>query len=185
MSFETAFNFMMSNEVGQWFNPNDPDVIAGLHKTVAQKKKTGYVNHKNDRGGATIFGIAQNSHPHINIETLTLAEAKKLYEKAYWIPSRASEMPSPICIAHFDAAVNHGISRANKLLQQAIGVADDGVFGPASMKTLLAVHHFLTPEMIVQPRRDFFKKIVANRPDQEVFLKGWEARCDKVQEIIR
>ena len=183
--FETAFNFVMQSEVGPWFDSTDPDVIAGLCKTVVQKKRTGFVNHKSDKGGATKFGIAQASHPQVDVMTLTLAQAKAIYFKAYWIASRASEMPEPICIMHFDAATNHGISRANKLLQRAIGVTDDGVFGPASMKALLASSSLLTPADLMKPRRDFMKKIVEARPDQEVFLKGWLARCDNVEGILR
>lgn len=185
MNFDQAFNFVMTSEVGPWFNPNDPDVIAGLHKTVAQKKKVGWVNHKADKGGLTCFGLAQASHPNVNFETLTLAQAKEIYRKAYWIASRASEMPAPICFAHFDAAVNHGIGRANKLLQQSIGAEDDGVFGPASMKTLLAVQYLLTPEQVLAPRREFFKKIVAARPDQIIFADGWNRRCNNVEALLR
>lgn len=183
--FETAFNFVMQSEVGPWFDSTDPDVIAGLCKTVVQKKKTGFVNHKSDKGGATKFGIAQASHPQVDVMTLTLAQAKAIYFKAYWKVGRCDELPEPMCIAHFDACVNHGISRAGKLLQLAVGAQPDGVVGANTIAHARAMSVTMTPEQFMKPRRDFFLKIVEARPDQEVFLKGWLARCDHVESILR
>lgn len=183
--FDLAFEFTMEQEVGPWFNPNDPDVIAGLCKTVAQKKKTGYVNHKSDRGGLTKFGLAQASHPQINIETMTLAQAKAIYFKAYWVAGRCNELPAPMSIAHFDACVNHGLSRGAKLLQQAIGAEPDGVIGPKTIALAKKVSAVISASDFLAPRRAFFRKIVENRPDQAVFLKGWMARCDNVEGMLK
>ena len=39
----------------------------------------GYVsNHKADAGGYTKYGIAQKSHPNVNVRTLTLDGAKEI-----------------------------------------------------------------------------------------------------------
>ena len=184
-SFDTAFKFTMQQEIGGWFNDQDPDVVQGLCATVAQKKKVGWVNNPADTGGLTKFGIAQKSHPAIDVSKLTLAQAKKIYYDEYWVPARCSDLPAPLCIAHFDAAVNHGISRANKFLQQAVGAAVDGVIGPKTISLANQVMPLLTPAAVLKSRRDFFASIVKNRPDQNVFLKGWLARCDRVEQVLK
>lgn len=181
MSFKDAFLFAMRSEIGPHFDITDPDVIAGRHDTPEQCKKIGYVNVKGDRGGLTSYGIAQNSHPHIDVSKINLAQAMEIYRTEFWIPARCEELPPKYNIAHFDAAVNHGVVRARKLLQQGLGVVADGVIGAG---TLNALKRPINPVKFVQARRDFYKNIVDARPDQAKFARGWNARCDLVQRML-
>jgi lysozyme family protein len=84
----------------------------------------------------------------------------------------------------FDAAVNHGPRRAVILLQRALGVKDDGVFGP---KTLAAVQsadeEALCVAMLVK-RALFFRAIVNNDASQAIFLKGWLVRLRELAREI-
>lgn len=175
-NFKEAFNFAMLSEVGPFWDPMDADVITGLHDTPEQRKKIGYVNIKGDRGGLTSYGIAQNMHPEIDINSLTLAKAMEVYRRDFWIPARCEEMPGKYAVVHFDAAVNHGVVRARKLLQQGLGVTADGVIGPG---TLNALKKPIDPVKFIQARKDFYQSIVEARPDQARFIKGWNARADR------
>ena len=83
-----AFSMGMHWEVGPFFDPNDPETIAGLCGTASQKRKVGYVNDPRDSGGETKFGVAKNANPNVNIAKLTLDEAKKIYKSRYWIPRK-------------------------------------------------------------------------------------------------
>jgi lysozyme family protein len=181
MIFDDAFEFAMQNEIGPWFDDQDPDVINGCHSTPEQKRKIGYVNVKGDRGGLTSYGIAQNSHPSIDVNSLNLALAKEIYMNEFWLPARCKELPGKYSIMHFDAAVNHGVVRANKLLQAVLGMPQDGVIGPGTLNAIKKYQW--NPEAFVKPRRDFYQNIVKARPDQAKFRKGWLARCDRVQQL--
>ena len=56
-------------------------------------REGGYVDHPSDPGGETKYGIAKRSHPKEDIKNLTKERAAEIYEKDYWIPSRASSLP--------------------------------------------------------------------------------------------
>lgn len=87
-----------------------------------------------DPGGETKFGISKRAYPKENIKELTLDRAKILYKLDYWDRVKADELPSPLDSFMFDAAVNQGVEAAVKLLQKALGVAQDGVFGVDTMR---------------------------------------------------
>ncbi len=94
----------------------------------------GYVNDPRDPGGETKFGIAKRSYPHVDIANLTLADAKNIYSRDFWEPLGAAH--PAIKYQVFDFAVNSGIGTAIRKLQAAIGVADDGHWGPISAEKL-------------------------------------------------
>lgn len=92
----------------------------------------GYVNHPSDPGGETQWGISKRSYPSVNIKTLTRAEAKEIYRRDFWVKSGADKMAPAVAFNVLDGAVNSGISRSIRWLQEAAGVTADGVYGPAS-----------------------------------------------------
>ena len=57
-----------------------------------------------------------------------------IYENNYWKRAKCDQLPSGLDLAVFDWAVNSGVSRASKALQKIIGVKDDGVIGPITVK---------------------------------------------------
>lgn len=97
----------------------------------------GYVNDPNDPGGETNFGISKRAHPNVDIKNLTKEEAIAIYRKHYWEKMNCDALPSLLRLPAFDCAVNQGVSRASKWLQEAAGVKQDGIIGP---QTLLALH---------------------------------------------
>ena len=46
----------------------------------------GYVDHPDDRGGPTKYGISQVAHPNVNIQELTFEDARSIYWQAYAVP---------------------------------------------------------------------------------------------------
>ncbi len=90
----------------------------------------GYVNDPKDPGGETQWGISKRAYPTINIKTLTREGAKAIYEVDFWLP--LGDMHPALKFQMLDAAVNHGISNANRFMQRAAAVADDGVIGPVT-----------------------------------------------------
>lgn len=96
----------------------------------------GYVNDPRDPGGETKFGISKRAYPKLNIRALTLERAQAIYWSDYWLACRCDSLPKDCDGLVFDAAVNHGPSVALRLLQAALGVAQDGNFGPISAAAL-------------------------------------------------
>ena len=114
-----------------------------------------YSNHPLDPGGATNLGITQavlQSHrdqpvSKDDVRTLTQQEAAAIYAKNYWELARCGSLPSGIDFAVFDCAVNQGVGRAARLLQQAANVAADGKIGPG---TLAAISKAPAPALLAE-----------------------------------
>lgn len=143
---------------------------------------------KNDRGGLTKFGIDQRSHPNVDINSLTLQQAKDIYKLSYWFPGRCDRMPWPICLAHLDACVNLGTGQAAKILQRIVGASPDGQVGP---KTLAALASLLETELptavamrLALARGPVYRKIVEADSSQSRFLKGWLNRVEKLTQQL-
>lgn len=102
-------------------------------------KVEGYDKVIVDEGGLTKWGISKNANPDIDIENLTKDQAKGLYRARYWDTVRAEEMAWPLNLFVFDAAVNQGVGAAIKMLQSAVGAAQDGVLGRKSMALIGAL----------------------------------------------
>ena len=103
-----------------------------------------YSNDLNDPGGETNWGISKRSYPDVDIKLLTRDQAKAIYKTDFWDKIGADKIPSIISYQLFDFAVNSGIETAVRYLQRALGVADDGHWGPISQAAVTnADEHFL------------------------------------------
>lgn len=98
----------------------------------------GYVNDPNDPGGETHWGISKRSYPDVDIRHLTRDGARAIYRRDFWqrIPETLSD---GIRYQVFDFAVNSGVQTAIRHLQRAVGVADDGHWGPVSQAAAKAL----------------------------------------------
>lgn len=89
----------------------------------------GYVNHPDDPGGETKFGISRRAYPGEDIAGMTLERAKLLYRRDYWGPAGCDAWPDLVKFEVFDMAVNLGVGQAVRILQRAAGTTPDGVIG--------------------------------------------------------
>lgn len=128
---------------------------------------TGIVGSGELRG--TKYGIAAHAYPQLDIRNLTLAEAKTLYMRDYW---STVEAHAALRFQLFDAAVNHGKGNAIRLLQRAVGVADDGHWGPVSQRALDALSLDDQLMRFIAHRLLFW----ASLSTFETFGRGWTRR---------
>ena len=92
----------------------------------------GYSNDPHDPGGETNWGISKRAYPNIDIKHLTREDAKTIYLRDFWAKINADKLPEGAAFQLFDFAVNSGIETAIRYFQRALGVADDGHWGPIS-----------------------------------------------------
>lgn len=97
----------------------------------------GYVNHPDDPGGETNWGItiatARANGYTGPMRLMKREHAKEIYRKAFWERAKCSQYHSAIAFQLFDACINHGIGNAIRMLQRAVGVADDGAVGKITL----------------------------------------------------
>jgi len=155
------------------------------------KHEGGYVNDPLDSGGRTNLGVTQRvweefvGHPvtEADMKALTPEKIAPMYKLKYWNPSYCEVLPKGLDYVVFDFAVNAGTGRSVKTLQQAIGCVADGVIGP---KTMAAINDAEPKDLIAKfsdARADFYQGIVARKPDQARFIKGWLNRVEESRKL--
>lgn len=147
-------------------------------------REGGYINHPNDRGGPTNWGITQNTLTRWSgsnataddVKNLSKDVAAKIY-KAFYFDGLEDITDAKTLEFLFDYSVNAGNGAAIKAVQNAIGTKADGQWGPNSAKALAA---YGDQSKLYWPcicyRFDHFMRIMANDPSQTVFSNGWANR---------
>lgn len=136
----------------------------------------GYVNHPNDPGGETMWGVtARVARAHGyngSMRKLPKSTAKAIAKKSYWDAIYGDQLHPAIAFQMLDASYNHGIKQSVKFLQRAINVNDDGIIGPV---TLAAVAQRDKNDVIFRfnAERLYFYTILRT---WNVFGKGWSRR---------
>ncbi len=163
---------------------------------VTLGEEGGYSDRKNDRGGPTNYGVTQRTYnefcklsgrPQRPVREINTEEVLLIYG-AYWRDAHCSYMPEPLDIQVFDAAINHGARRAIKLLQQALGVDDDGVAGKDTMR---ALHEEMISSNVIELcyqylalRKAFYEQIIDRDATQVENFNGWMNRIEHMTALV-
>lgn len=102
--------------------------------SVTLRFEGGLANDKFDPGGQTRYGISKKQYPHLDIERLTIFDAKEIYRQDYWFVHRCNELPHALAVVLFDAVVNHQAKKPIQWLQRAVGAKADGVMGNETIR---------------------------------------------------
>lgn len=152
------------------------------------EREGGYVNHAADRGGETNFGITQRAlsawqasrgQQWRSVRTLTRDDAVEIYRELYWNMARCGDLPASVRDIHFDAAVNHGISGAARMLQSVCGATQDGIVGKATLGAAAAMNADLLRMRYIVVRYRYYGAILQRDRTQLAFAAGWMRRMDE------
>lgn len=107
------------------------------------KHEGGYVNHSNDPGGETMYGVTKRvaqAHGYWgDMRKLPKSLAKEITEKSYYKAVKGDQLDRLIAWQLTDAAYNHGNRQAVKFLQRAVGASADGLIGPRTLAAVAAM----------------------------------------------
>lgn len=178
---------------------NDVNFNEIVKKTL--QNEGGFVNNKNDTGGATNYGISlrflKNGNIDINLDgyiniqdilALDKAKASKIYQEHFWDNHQYKNIRNAqIAAKIFDMSVNMGAYQTHKILQKAINqvndkyLAVDGIFGTNTLATINKLIRIGKSEQLLNAIRTqcaiFYKSLVIANPKLKVFLKGWLRRA--------
>jgi lysozyme family protein len=142
----------------------------------------GYVDHKDDPGGRTKYGISQRAYPDVNIAELTEEDAADIYKRDYWDRIKGDDLPAGVACVVMDYAVNSGISRASKALQSVCGIANgDGVIGPHSLNAVWTTVKNTSEEAVINAVTAQRQEFIRGLKIYETFGRGWERRIDETR----
>lgn len=147
------------------------------------KEEGGYTVDPNDHGGETNFGISKRRYPSEDIKNMTDVHARELYQRDFWNALRCDELPTPLSIAVFDAAVNQGENAARRMLQIALEVTVDGVIGEKTIAAAFKSGPTTLRRFLAQRMARYTRTIMKN-PTQEVFADNWSNRLMRCAQLV-
>jgi len=104
---------------------------------VIDEVEGGYSDDANDPGGKTRWGIteavARENGYAGQMNDLPKVLAETIYRQSYWDVCHCDEIPWPLNLYVFDAAVNQGVGAAARMLQIALGCGADGIIGKTTL----------------------------------------------------
>ena len=158
------------------------------------KNEGGYVNHPDDRGGPTKYGITlqtlrtKGGKPLANADdvmNLTVEEAAHIYDTYYVADPKFHLIDaSPLLYLMVDSGVLHGPRTATKWLQQTVDSPPDGYMGPNTKAALEATGYNKAYKGVLQRRLDYTSMIVRRDHSQAVFIHGWIRRAAQFVDYI-
>ena len=159
------------------------------------KSEGGFTNDQRDSGnhlpdgrqGSTMLGCTQaNWEAYVghqvtqdDMKKLTKDDVKPLYKKNYWDAVMGDSLPSGLDYAAFDFAINAGSNASRKMVQIAVGVNNDGIFGPATLKAIQNADAKDVLGKFTSAKIKFYQSL----SNFDVYGKGWLKRCADVQQI--
>lgn len=170
---------------------------------VILRHEGGFVNHPNDPGGATNFGISLRflaEHPEDgdfdgdgdvdvqDIMNMDPQQAAELYRKYWWDKYGYGRInDQTIATKIFDHSVNMGAKRAHILLQTALNKAFglnltvDGVLGKASFSAINMCTDGEEEQILLSAFCDevwgFYDRLIKGNSKYKPFERGWKRRA--------
>lgn len=156
----------------------------------------------------TMQGITQKTYDHFrrgqgqrrrSVRLLAPDERDTIYRVLYWTKGRCEDLARKsemIAIIHFDTCVNHGVGTPNspsaggiEILQRALRVNDDGIFGPITWQNyvneLMEDGEVPLANRYLDAREVQYRLLAKKAPETlGLNLDGWLARVAKLRKFL-
>ncbi|MGX9357453.1 glycosyl hydrolase 108 family protein [Roseobacteraceae bacterium S113] len=172
-------------------------MFARLHAFI-RDAEGGFVNHPDDTGGATNFGITIETLrawrgrdvTEEDVRSMRQSEADAILRANYYTRCRCGEMPERMAMVVYNSAVMSGPDKAIRFLQTAFNklgmTADDApleVDGIIGTKTMAAAQQ-TDAEVLASTYLDVYEAYLRQRPNWDTFGRGWGNRISKLREFL-
>jgi len=145
----------------------------------------GYTDNPIDPGGSTNWGCTKAvweqyvGHPVTkdDIKALTKDDVKPLYKHRYWDAIHGDALPSGLDYCIFDCAINSGVNRAAKFIQEIVGVPTDGAIGNNTISAIVQIN----PVTLINEFSDKRQFFLESLKTFATFGKGWTRRVQEVR----
>lgn len=144
-----------------------------------------FSNDPHDPGGATMCGITQSEYnayrdslhePEQDVEQITQSEGQAIYLANYWQP-RCPQLPIGLDLSFFDSSVNMGAKQATEILQFALEIGVDGIWGP---QTAGAVDGITDVDDVISAFTAQREAVYRSFPTFQYFGADWIRRATQI-----
>lgn len=157
----------------------------GVRLLLKPGREGGFVNHPRDPGGMTNLGVTKNQWERYvghgvteaDMRALTPSMVTPFYKTEYWNEIQGDALPAGVDYVVFDTCVNSGPGRAARFLQHVLGLKEDGVVGPATIKAANSGY----PHHIIRKYSDTRLAYLKGLDNWDTFGHGWETRVEEVE----
>lgn len=146
-----------------------------------------FVNNPDDPGGPTKFGITletleawrgRDNLTAADVEAMEENEAREILTQRYVLGPGLDRLSIPeVRLLAVDMWVNHGPKTATQLIQRALKLPVDGIFGPKTFSALNGEGVNVFKAVLAERLRFYARHTVANPAKRLKFLIGWIDRA--------
>ena len=148
----------------------------------------GFVNDKDDLGGATNMGVTLATYRSVfgikktakDLKRMTMVQWGIIFKKLYWDKWKAANIKDQnvanILVDWLWCSGSYGI----KIPQRVLGVSADGIVGSKTIAAINARDGRELFDTIKQERKDFIDRICQTRPKNRKFKNGWLNRINSL-----
>jgi lysozyme family protein len=161
---------------------------------VVREFEGGFVDHPDDPGGATNFGITRatlaewRNAPDVSaadVKNLSYNEAKEIYKKNYWDKNSCGEMPGPLALVVYNTGIHCGTGTAACYLQRSLnkkgaGLKIDGRIGGNTLSALRLAPAAEVCDSLIS----LYEERLMGHPKIATFRGGFENRVRKLREEV-
>jgi lysozyme family protein len=146
--------------------------------SLVLQQEGGLHTEPGDTGGLTNWGISQNNNPGLTVATLTQEDAAAWYKDNYWVfdgikDQRVATLLLSMSVNMGGKVAKREINPAIRVAQKAVGVLQDGLWGPMTEHCLNT-----TPDVLVELATAYLKKyfLIELSKGNANDLGGWTRR---------
>jgi len=140
-----------------------------------------------DQGGPTCLGVTQRTLSSFlgraasidEVKALTPETVAPLYRANFYHAAHCDELAPGVDLMVFDEAINEGVGRAVRHLQQALGVKVDGAFGPKSLEAAAKANRIDLVNRLHDTNGAYYDSLASIYPQDE---RGWHSRNDRTRD---
>ena len=148
----------------------------------------GFINDKNDPGGATMKGITIATFRSVygrsktvnDLKNITTEQWNNIFKKYYWDKCKADLIDNQsIANMLVDFAWHSGVSKAVATIQGIVGVNADGIMGRVSIGAING--YFKGSEYIFDKLKEARKNYLKGLKNWKYFKNGWTTRVESIK----
>lgn len=153
-----------------------------IDRVIAREGGAKVTRDKNDPGGVTKYGISKRAYPDEDIENLTEARARLLYEQRLLRANIDKILDPYLRELVFDFHVHSdpwdgASAQSIRALQRIVGTKPDGILGPITLQAVnRQPHSYDFYRAYMRERLIYLARVIQNRPSSLKYLTGWVSR---------